>query len=174
VRGLPPPRVRLQLALGIFCCGMLGVIGIELMPAPTAAVSIVSPPASMAVAPSPFRMAPLATFSDVLGRPLFSRTRRRTTSVALASSSFTLVAIVISAGERHALLGTGQPAKLSRVSEGQEIGGWTVEAILPEKVVVRRGDLREEVKVKEFGHAAAKAAVAGSFDPQNPPLPQGR
>jgi hypothetical protein len=127
-------------------------------------------------APS-FTMSPAAAFTEILARPLFSRTRRPSAQAGQlpASSSLTLIAIVISDDERHALLGSGQPLKITRVHEGDEIAGWTVEAITPDKVIVRRADAREEVKPKGFGRVnttkplPAIISSRGQVPPQHRP-----
>jgi hypothetical protein len=135
---------------------MLAVIAAEFVPSESGSAStnraVPQSPPEIPNAPS-FTMSPAAAFVEVLARPLFSRTRRPPAQVGQlpASSSLTLVAIVISDDERHALLGSGQPLKTTRVREGDEIAGWTVEAIRPDKVIVRRADAREEVTPKGFG-----------------------
>jgi general secretion pathway protein N len=107
-------------------------------------------------------MPPISAFAQVQARPLFSQTRRPGAPAGSlpASASFTLMAIVISAEDRHALLASGQPPKVVRVNEGEELGGWTVETILPNAVIVRRADLREEVKAKEAKKSTAEKPVS--------------
>jgi hypothetical protein len=150
---------RLHISLAALCLGLLVAIGVELVggepPADPAALAARPPERADAGAPPGFTMLPTSAFAAVLARPLFSRTRRPGAQAGPLplSSSFTLVAIVISAGGRHALLGSGQPLKVIRVKEGEEIGGWTVETILPNAVVVRHADLREEVKPKNSNHS---------------------
>jgi hypothetical protein len=160
---------------------MLLVIGLEV----TSGVPSVDPSATAERAPPPvdaaapsFTMLPPSEFSEVLARPLFSPARRpgaRAGGLA-ASASFTLVAIVIAPQDRRALLGFGQPAKIVRVREGQDIGGWTVEAILPDKVIVRHADVHEEVKAKDDTRSAGtvkRAPVASVVldGAQTPPPP---
>ena len=152
------------LALATLCLGLLFMIGSELMPrrtdvtraAPVAAAARIDPNVQAG-----FAMSPLGAYAAVLERPLFSRTRRPAAQAGLlpASSSFTLVAIVISGDDRHALLASGQPAKTVRVTAGEDVGGWTVESILADRVIVRHGDQREEVKAREPKKTVAGAAV---------------
>jgi general secretion pathway protein N len=139
---------------GAFCLGLLIVIGAESLPRGSAEDDPVpvSGGVRASVGAQPvFAMPPISAYAPVLARPLFSPTRRPSAQAGAlpASSSFTLVAIVISADDRHALLGSGQPIKVTRVAEGEDIGGWTVEAILPDRVIVRRGDQHEEIKPKD-------------------------
>lgn len=110
-------------------------------------------PGAPAPETSGFAMPPLRSFAEVLARPLFSPTRRPSLDAPAAgdarSSGFTLVGIVISSGEHHALIEHGQPPRLERVVEGQELDGWTVEAIAPDAVALRRADQRLELKAKD-------------------------
>jgi len=151
-----PGRAPLLLAAG--CLALAGVIYIEL-DAPD-----IEPPAKAAVAAAPepdkrpaespsFAMPPLRNFAGVLSRPLFSETRRpprRPTGPADArDASFTLVGTILSMRDRHALVEHGQPPHIERVSEGQEVDGWIVEQILPDRVVFARGDTHVEIKPKD-------------------------
>jgi general secretion pathway protein N len=103
--------------------------------------------------PAGFAMPPLRSFAQVLERPLFSPTRRPALDALAASdtqsSGLTLVGIVISPTEHHALIEHGQPPRLERVVEGQQLEGWTVEAILPDAVTFRRADQSLELKAKD-------------------------
>jgi hypothetical protein len=141
-----------QVVLAALCLGFLVVIGAELTPGEPEVdtVAATAHPLERAEASEGpgFVMLPMSAFAPVLARPLFSQTRRPGAQAGPLplSASFKLIAIVISGGDRHALLGSGQPLKVVRVAEGEEIGGWTVEMIRPNAVVVRRAELREEVK----------------------------
>jgi hypothetical protein len=170
-------RHWLRLLLSAICIAMVAVVATEVTSGGRGDDARSAPeglsPRIETAAPAGFSMPPSSAFSEVLARPVFSPIRRPGAQAgALApSSSFTLVAIIIAPGDRHALLGFGQPAKIVRVSEGQDVGGWTVEAILPEKVVVRHADAREEVKARDgmrnAGSATPIRPAAGS--PAKPP-----
>jgi type II secretory pathway component PulC len=142
---------QLRHALSAICLIILVVIAVELVPSrpDLSSTTRVLAPLQPDVANAPsFTLPPAVAFTEILARPLFSRTRRPSAQAGQlpASSSLTLVAVVISTDERHALLGSGQPSKVARVHEGDTIAGWTVEAIMPDKVIVRRVDAREEIK----------------------------
>jgi len=80
-------------------------------------------------------MLPASAFSEILAVRCFVKaTARGATGQLPASSLLTLVVVVISADERHAWLGSGQPPRVSRVREGDTIAGGIVEAIMPDKV----------------------------------------
>ena len=114
-----------------------------------------------------FSMPPLRSYADVLLRPLFSPTRRPSHDAAavISSSGFTLVGIVRSSHESHALIEHGKPPRLDRVVEDQELDGWTVEAILEDRVVLRHADTRLEVKAKDTPPSA------GQINMMQPPPP---
>jgi type II secretory pathway component PulC len=147
------------LLLLALCLGLAGVIYVELDQPPIDAIAKAAPGPSRETMgtsrDSPgFSMPPLRGYAEVLERPLFSETRRPSVAAAVApadprSADFNLVGIVISAHERHALIEHGQPPRLERVSEGQDIDGWSVESIKSDRVVLARADQRFEVKAKD-------------------------
>ncbi|HEX6841509.1 MAG TPA: hypothetical protein VF113_08265 [Stellaceae bacterium] len=155
-RGHHPGRTPLLLAAG--CVALAGIIYIELdapdiEPPATAAVAAAPEPDKRPAESSSFAMPPLRNFAGVLSRPLFSETRRPprqpTSPADTRDASFTLVGTILSANERHALVEHGQPPHIERVSEGQEIDGWTVEQILADHIVFGRGDTHVEIKPKD-------------------------
>ncbi|HEX7968617.1 MAG TPA: hypothetical protein VF502_10375 [Stellaceae bacterium] len=149
--------MRAPLLLSALCAVLLGIVYVELdQPAIEAPAKAAVPPTrgtdkGQAQKPG-FAMPPLRSFGDVLARPLFAETRRPpilSVPADARSSAFTLVGIVISARERHALVEHGQPPRVERIAEGQDIDGWTVEKILPDRVMLGRADARIEVKAKD-------------------------
>lgn len=155
-RRAPLVLAALAVALGALIYFESGPPPVEL-PASAAAVPdrAADPPLSDTAS---FAMPPLRSFAEVVARPLFSSTRRpslETSAGDARSSGFTLVGIVIAPGEHHALIEHGQPPRLERVVEGQELEGWTVEAIAPDAVAFRRADQRLELKAKDTPPASA-------------------
>ena len=151
-----PGRAPLALAAG--CIALAGIIYVELdapdiEPPAKAAVTVAPEPEKQSAESPSFVMPPLRNFAGVLSRPLFSETRRpprQPTGPADArDANFTLVGTILSAQERHALVEHGQPPHIERVKEGQEIDGWTVEQILPDRIVFERGDTHVEIKPKD-------------------------
>ena len=57
--------------------------------------------------------------------------------------------VVISTDRRLALLRRASGPEVLRVSEGQEIDGWRVATIEPDRVVLRQGDAVEEVTLED-------------------------
>lgn len=150
---------RVQILLCLACVTLAGVIYAELDPAaiePSASAALLRPATGQSTAPASapsFAMPPLRNYIEVTARPLFSQSRRPPPEVPrdppVQTSSFTLVGIVLSDRGRHALIDHGQPPRLDRVTEGQELDGWLIESILPDKVVVRYRNTSEDIKPKE-------------------------
>jgi hypothetical protein len=95
-----------------------------------------------------FSMAPLNAYAEVVARPLFTPTRRPAAQQTAAGrpSDFSLVGIVITRRERHALLEHGRPPHVDRVTPGQNVDGWTVKSIGPNSVLLAQGDRETEIK----------------------------
>jgi len=158
----PHQRV-VTLLLLLLCGGLAAAIYIGARQPMTSASLAAPAPASspQALAPDPgpvFAMPPLSSFAGVLARPLFSETRRRPkveTARDDKPADFTLVGIVISPTERHALLSHGSPAQLEHVAVGQSIDGWTVTAIEPSRVLLAQGGRETEIGTGKKPHAPA-------------------
>lgn len=137
-RGLGPTVVLL-----LVCLGLGGIIGLEWAQWDGSAALPERPPATAAApsAPSSVALPPLATFAEVLSRPLFAPTRRPPADgpAETVSTSMTLVAILIAPRGSHALVRHGTPAQLDRVVEGQTVDGWTIGEIKFDRVVLHRG-----------------------------------
>jgi hypothetical protein len=161
------------LLLGALCCALGGLIFFEaeepvLEPTANAAVQPDRTPATPAADEPGFAMPPLSAYAEVLARPVFSESRRPPSTPAVAAeepqlSSMRLVGIVVSASARHALVEHGQPPRLERIVQGQEVEGWTVEAINATRVVLRRGDSRIEIKAKDMASPAQARGGSGAM-----------
>jgi type II secretory pathway component PulC len=104
-----------------------------------------------------FQMPPIEDFSETLDRPLFSKIRRPPAPEPDAPApepekkqtvKVRLAGVVISPRERVALVQEPRVKEITRLREGQEIEGWVLERILPDRIVLRFGELREEVKIE--------------------------
>src|SRR5205823_2728742 len=79
----------------------------------------------------------------------------------------------------HALIEHGQPARLERVAEGQVVDGWTIDAILPDRIVIRESEIRQEIRPKDSPPkiATVPAAVVPARQPSysgtTAPMPVG-
>jgi len=158
-RGRKRASRHAQILLGLACAALAGIIYEELdqpalEPAANAALAppVIRQSATPVAAPS-FTMPPLRSYAEVTARPLFAETRRPPPAAPRGPpaqlSSFTLIGIIMSESAGHALIEHGQPPRLDRVVEGQELDGWTIERILPGKVVLRYGSTREDIKPKD-------------------------
>jgi hypothetical protein len=98
------------------------------------------------------------TYAEVSERPLFLRSRRplppeletrEETPAQTSRAAFVLSGVILTDTQRMALLQTQSSPKIARVEEGQEYEGWTVEAIHPNKVVMRRGEEVSEIVLED-------------------------
>ncbi len=104
-----------------------------------------------------FQMPPIEDFGETLDRPLFSKIRRPPAPEPDAPAEkpgkkqtvkVRLAGVVISPKERVALVQGPRGRDITRLREGQEIEGWVLESILADRIVLRFGELREEVKIE--------------------------
>ena len=129
---------------------------------------------SPAAAPAPQEARPaapdMADYAIVVERPLFFAERApyvalepapppnqpgpQTAPMPGASAPFTLSAIVISAGQRLAVIHYGRDNKQQRIALGQSIDGWAFAAIEPRSVLVRKGSQTQtlELAIKPGGY----------------------
>jgi hypothetical protein len=92
----------------------------------------------------------MSEYSEVVERPLFYPTRRALPPLPTeenGSTNLTLIGTVMSGASRHALIRHKQGSRVERVIEGQDIGGWTVESIQGDRVLLRQRDTRLSLKV---------------------------
>ena len=147
-------------ALALVCVVLAGVIAAELS-TPSLAVPEASlpqssaprPGGSVSAAPTPFSLPPVQSFASITDRPLFSQSRRPSpqgTDDSLGPwSSFVLAGIIISPVSREALILHGKPPIVVHVQEGQDVDGWLVTSILPDRVVLRGGTTEHELKLTD-------------------------
>lgn len=155
-RGWSVAQRSAAFALVALCIGLAAAIYSEVSAPPEAAPGS-SPPAAAnarqakADAPTPPAMPPLQRFSAVIERPLFSPSRRPPLQASDDSegawSSFALAGIVITPDSREALVRHGQPPTIAHLREGQDLEGWVVRSILPDRVVFAGGDTVHELRL---------------------------
>ncbi|MBV8534603.1 MAG: hypothetical protein JO128_03360 [Alphaproteobacteria bacterium] len=143
-------------------------------PAP-AAQPVAAPSTAMespAAIAADFHMAPLATYGEVLRRPLFASDRRAhevPQAAATPEAPFALRGIVIQPAAAYALIEEGKTTK--RITEGQALGGGTVTRILHDRVVLNVNGVETAVKLfdaKANGEPTPRLSTAGGIPSQLP------
>lgn len=147
-------KSRLVVLLGLVCLVLAWVIYEEIAGAPVIKATeagAVAAPGAEASGPSEaaFAMPDRQWLAVIRERPLFTQTRRPSSVAsddALAGSAdFTLSGILISAGERSALVRAGDTQTVQQLKEGENIAGWTLVEIGPDRIVVRRDSIETEI-----------------------------
>jgi hypothetical protein len=127
-----------------------------------------APPQSLAdPSTSSFILPPLASFSTITDRPLFSQSRRppaaQQSTISLGTaSSFVLAGVIITHGSREVMIQHGKPPTIAHLQQGQTIEGWTVTAIDEDRVILDSGETQYELKLigKSLSPGAAAPARA--------------
>lgn len=106
--------------------------------------------------PADLELPPVDEFSEIAERTLFNATRRpiETPPAAvkvqvISPSNFSLIGILISDGERMALIRRGGAGDYLRVRVGQQVDGWSINNIVPDRVVIKKGNIEEELILKD-------------------------
>jgi hypothetical protein len=131
-----------------------------------------------------FQMPASGEYEDIRLRPLFIRSRRpeapRDVSQAGGDASdskgtppvqISLNGVVLTRGRRVALLRLDNDPKLMHVAEGQRAGGWLIEAVRPDRIVLRRGDTASEIALdykRRDGGGGAQVGVMEGAPNSNP------
>ena len=116
---------------------------------------VAQPSARPAAAKPAAGLPPMSAYAEVTERPLFSPSRQPAPPAAAQddlgnSSSFTLLGIVITQGERIALIRHGQPAIVARLKEGQAVEGWRLQAIEADRVILEHAGTQQPLKLKDL------------------------
>ncbi len=188
------PAINRIIALGAACLG-LGVTWIWIVLNPSELVVPVQSAAHAPMLPATteplqFTMPPSAAFSEIAARPVFIPTRRpipppAALSVATTPAppppppppvpppeiNMTLVGIMIGDKGRFALVRPAGSQTVTTLAQGQEIGGWRVFLILPDRIVLRAGATEAEVAFSR-AHAHQPGAAPVLTRPAVSPLPQ--
>jgi hypothetical protein len=118
-----------------------------------------------------FSLRPSEDYVEIVERPLFSRSRRpappEETKPGVGAGGvedgtaarIALNGIILTGKRRVALLRFDNDPKVIHVSEGQEAGGWLIEKINADRVVVRRGQQESEIVLDYKKNANQQAAV---------------
>lgn len=155
---------RAQFYLLVLCVGLASMVywQVENPPSYTIIAATDEPAGSKpsSALPAEFTFPPLAAFSEIVARPLFSPSRRPPKEIEDSDSDtiaalppqpsrFILAGVVISAEGRMVLLRRMDSTDLIRALMGQEVDGWYVELIESDRVTLRRGNTVEIVTLQD-------------------------
>jgi general secretion pathway protein N len=155
-------RRRPSVLLFLLCLGLGYALYAGLTSAPEDAgvvVPVAAGPQPAAAVPTPagFAMPPLGDFSETVARPLFLPSRRPLfaegegpqQAATVERNLFSLMGVIISADERMALVARRKTGEVLRLIEGQQVDGWTVDAILPDHISLRHGNETDELVLRD-------------------------
>jgi hypothetical protein len=161
-------------------------------PRPPAAVDAARrPPELPVVAPvQPFQLPPPDQYGEIAAHPLFIATRQPEPPPpeeaapekppAGPEKTPMLIGVLIAPGVTVALLRPEEPnAKVARVKPGESVGDWRLETILPNRVVLRKGQATQELMLERPKKPARPKVpvrapvrpVGGAVAPANAPAP---
>jgi general secretion pathway protein N len=161
--------LRLLLTATVLCAGLAGALVLELTSAsnadaPASGAAAASSPPSVAIPKTPnrFTLPPVGSFAEIAERPLFSSSRRPAAVDAPQSAeqpfSATLAGIVISASSSSIIVSHGDPAALTRLKQGDNLDGWSITSIEPNRVLLRRDGEERQLKLRDVPGQAVAAA----------------
>jgi len=151
-------------------------------PRPPAKVNATKrPPELPAVTPARrFQLPPLDQYGEIVAHPLFIATRRPEPPpppeeappekpVATPGQKLMLLGVIIAPDMKAALLRPEEPnAKTARIKLGETVGEWRLEAIFPNRVVVRKGQVTQELAlVRPKKPAGPRAGRTGAKQGQD-------
>lgn len=156
-------RRRSPIMLVLLCAALAALVYWEIdgnrPPDGGGAIEVAARPDPRPLPPEPeFAMPPLDSYAEIVARPLFSPSRRPPPAAEgdaeddaseAKPALFILTGVVISAEARLALIQRANIAGVVRVSEGEEIDGWLVEKIAPDRVTLRQGAAVEEIELPD-------------------------
>lgn len=155
------------------------------LPLPEAiAVNAPAEPAAVVASAPAFRIAPVGTFGQVITRPAFSSSRRPprpkppepvavqkpapVVLVPVAEPQVTLVGIVIGGGKSIAMVRKAGAEELLRLGKGEELDGWQVEGVLPDRLVLSHGGKLLEFELTEAPQNAGTSTMGAGARPRRP------
>lgn len=160
-----PSRSRAPFYLLVLCIGLASIVYWQTehpTSFPTSIAGTDGPPETepTRALQAEFTFPPLAAFSEIVARPLFSPSRRPPEDIEdsdtdtdvtppTKQSNLILAGVVISAEERMVLLRRMNSTDLIRALMGQEVDGWYVELIESDRVTLRRGGTVEIVTLQD-------------------------
>lgn len=168
------------------CCGLLGAWVYHEIQRPTSplypvdkATAKVETNAGTAVGtvhvgpPQVFRPAPKNTYAQLVTRPPFSPTRRPPRAKPVTAPAdrqlapeealnpldvpqVTLVGIVISSEHSIAMVQKPGAVELLRLAKGQDLDGWLVKSVQPDRLLLSHGEQLLELELTETGQVTSR------------------
>ena len=133
----------------------------------------------------PFQLSPLIQYEETVARPLFIAARRPEPPPpadevpppppekppAGPEQKFLLLGVMITPQTMVALLRPEEPnAKTARIKPGEMVGEWRLETVFPNRVVLRKGDVTQELALTRPKKPTGPRR-AGAKPAQNPGPP---
>ena len=137
---------RLQLLIGAVCVALLCILIYEwLLPPAQASVPLVASRTHIALAPLPLAgpAAPPDAFDAINARPLFKPDRKPVPTAAETAAApappptVSLIGVIIDGQRQLAVLRVPESPLAVSASVGDQVQGWRVTAIYPDRVVLR-------------------------------------
>jgi len=169
-----PSRALVAWLLGAICIALAWLIYQELAasgPSENLDSAAAAPPPAAESLPSAAALPATdkAALAVIVERPVFSQTRRPSRaagdSVPGSAIDFMLSGVVISGGERSALIQPAAGGAVQRLQEGQDFGGWTVTEIAADRITVRRDTIEAEMYLDYAAPAPATSRAASRQEP---------
>lgn len=177
----------LSVMLVVACAGLGALIYDELeKPVSVQRSAVAALPAPGRAAPAsrpspPFRLAPIDAFRETVDRPLFNVTRRPIAtespkvSVPEPKLNIMLSGIVIGPDRRIVHLQTAGDKRVRTLGPGDSIQNWRIDAIEPDRVVLRAGARTHTVYMRKLNAAPPKGVRAekpAAEEPRRPSKPR--
>lgn len=149
--------------LVLVCLGLGAVLALQLnREEPRPALARIDAPQTMrneaVTSPARFAMPPLTAYAEIAERPLFTPSRRppdadEDASVEQAQTAgpglFILTGVILSGTEKIAFLASRSSDEVKRLREGDDMDGWTLVSVEPDKVVLRSTGREQEVLLED-------------------------
>jgi hypothetical protein len=152
---------RLTLVLLLLCAGLGAWVFQQWMayqaaaPAPLQQAAAGTPSGGGVRAPDPPPMAPLASYSEIVERPLFVQTRRPPPEAEVAQAAapnppgnYRLEGTALTPVGRVAVVRNTRTSALHRLAVGDEVDGWQLEEVEPGQAALSQGPRKLQLELE--------------------------
>ena len=128
--------------------------------------------------PGVFNLDRVQAYAAIADRPLFSPTRKPTKrppppvqakTNRQSLTNIVLTGVLISPEKRVALIRSAQSPKLQSLNEGQRVGGWRLDKVLHDRVVLSAGDDTAEISIWDKSKGRGSGGRPAPRRTANPP-----